>query len=133
MPAAGVMLSAWVDLECIGESMTTKDAADPILHKPALLEWAKLYLNGKDPRTPLASPLYADLAGLPPLLIQVGTSEVLLDDAARFALRAKRAGVNVTHEAWENMIHLWHFFAPMLDEGEQAVDQVGAFIRQHAA
>jgi epsilon-lactone hydrolase len=133
MPAAGVMLSPWIDLECIGESMTTKDAIDPLVHKPALVEWAKLYLNGKDPRTPLASPLYANLAGLPPLLIQVGTSEVLLDDAARFAARAKAAGVNATYEEWANMIHIWHFFAPILDEGQQAIEKVGAFIRQHAA
>lgn len=132
LPAAGALLSPWVDLEGIGESMTSKDSVDPIVHKAGLLEMAKAYLGGKNARTPLASPLYADLTGLPPLLIHVGTSETLLDDASRLAERAKKAGVNVTHEAWEGMIHVWHLFAPMLDEGQQALEKIGAFIRKHA-
>lgn len=132
LPAAGVLLSPWVDMEGIGESMKTNDAADPIVHKDALLGMAKAYLGGKDPRTPLAAPLYADLKGLPPLLIQVGTAETLLDDASRLADRAKKAGVNVTYEPWQNMIHVWHIFAPMLDEGQQAIDKIGAFVRKHA-
>ena len=132
VPAAGALLSPWVDMEGIGESMTTKDAADPMVHKEGLLGMAKAYLGGKDPRTPLAAPLYADLAGLPPLLIQVGTSETLLDDASRLAERAKKAGVNVTYEPWQNMIHVWQIFAPMLDEGQQAIEKIGAFVRKHA-
>ena len=132
VPAAGALLSPWVDLEGIGESMTTKDAADPMVHKEGLLDMAKAYLGGKNPRTPLAAPLYADLAGLPPLLIQVGTSETLLDDASRLAERAKKAGVNVTYEPWQNMIHVWQIFAPMLDEGQQAIEKIGAFVRKHA-
>ncbi|MGO9606022.1 MAG: alpha/beta hydrolase [Candidatus Binataceae bacterium] len=133
LAAAGVPMSPWVDLEGIGESMTSKAAADPIVQKSGLLNMAAAYLNGQNPRTPLAAPLYADLAGLPPLLIQVGTAETLLDDASRLAERAKKAGVNVTYEAWENMIHVWQLFAPMLDEGQQAIDKVGAFVRKHAA
>ncbi|MGO9452040.1 MAG: alpha/beta hydrolase [Candidatus Binataceae bacterium] len=133
LPAAGVPMSPWVDLEGIGESMTSKAAADPIVQKSGLLNMAAAYLNGQNPRTPLAAPLYADLAGLPPLLIQVGTAETLLDDASRLAERAKKAGVNVTYEPWENMIHVWQLFAPMLDEGQQAIDKVGAFVRKHAA
>jgi len=133
LPAAGVPMSPWVDLEGIGESMTAKAAADPIVQKSGLLNMAAAYLNGQNPRTPLAAPLYADLAGLPPLLIQVGTAETLLDDASRLAERAKKAGVNVTYEPWENMIHVWQLFAPMLDEGQQAIDKVGAFVRKHAA
>jgi acetyl esterase/lipase len=132
VPAAGALLSPWVDLEGIGESMTTKDAADPMVHKEGLLNMAKAYLGGHNPRTPLAAPLYADLAGLPPLLIQVGTSETLLDDASRLAERAKKAGVNVTYEPWQNMIHVWQLFAPMLDEGQQAIEKIGAFVRKHA-
>jgi monoterpene epsilon-lactone hydrolase len=132
VPAAGALLSPWVDMEGIGESMTTKDAADPMVHKEGLLGMAKAYLGGQNPRTPLAAPLYADLAGLPPLLIQVGTSETLLDDASRFAERAKKAGVNVTYEPWQNMIHVWQIFAPMLDEGQQAIEKIGAFVRKHA-
>ena len=133
MPAAGAPLSPWVDMEAIGDSMTSKSAADPIVQKPGLLNMAKAYLGGKDPRTPLAAPLYADLSGLPPLLIQVGTAETLLDDASRLAERAKKAGVKVTYEPWENMIHVWHLFAPMLDEGQQAIERVGEFVRQNAA
>ena len=132
LPAAGALLSPWVDMEGIGESMTSKDSVDPMVHKDGLLGMAKAYLGGQNPRSPLAAPLYADLAGLPPLLIQVGTSETLLDDASRLAERAKKAGVNVTYEPWENMIHVWQLFAPMLDEGQQAIDKIGAFVRKHA-
>jgi len=133
LPAAGVPLSPWVDLEGIGESITSKAAADPIVQKAGLLNMAAAYLNGQNSRTPLAAPLYADLSGLPPLLIQVGTAEILLDDASRLAERAKKAGVNVTYEPWEGMIHVWQLFAPLLDEGQQAIDKAGAFVRKHAA
>lgn len=132
LPAAGALLSPWVDMEGIGESMTSKDSVDPMVHKDGLLGMAKAYLGGQNPRSPLAAPLYADLAGLPPLLIQVGTSETLLDDASRLAERAKKAGVNVTYEPWQNMIHVWQLFAPMLDEGQQAIENIGAFVRKHA-
>src|SRR2546423_1566744 len=84
--------------------------------------------SGADPCTPLAAPLYADLHALPPLLIHVGTAETLLDDATRLAERAKAAGVNVTLEAWEDMIHVWHLFAPLLPEGQQAVERVGEYV-----
>lgn len=133
MPAAGVCLSPWVDLEGIGDSMTTKAGVDPMVQKEALLGMAKAYLGGKDPRTPLAAPLYADLSGLPPLLIQVGTAETLLDDAARIAERARKAGVNVTYQPWENMIHVWQLFASMLEEGQQAIERIGQFVRKNAA
>jgi acetyl esterase/lipase len=133
IPAAGVPISPWVDMEAIGESMTTNADNDPIVRKAGLLDLAKAYLGGKDPRTPLAAPLYADLSGLPPLLIQVGTAETLLDDASRLSERAKKAGVKVTYEPWENMIHVWHLFAPMLDEGKQAIERIGEYIRQHTA
>jgi len=131
MAAAGVPISPWVDMEAIGDSMTSKSAADPIVQKDGLLNMAKAYLGGKHSHTPLAAPIYADLSGLPALLIQVGTAETLLDDASRLAERAKKAGVNVTYEPWENMIHVWHLFAPMLDEGKQAIERAGAFIQKH--
>jgi epsilon-lactone hydrolase len=79
---------------------------------------AKLYLNGKSPRTPLATPLYANLSGLLPPLIQVGTAETLLDDSTRLAERARAAGVPVELEPWDTMIHVWQMFAHMLDEGQ---------------
>ena len=131
LPAAAVCLSPWVDMEGIGESMKTKAEADPIIQAEGLLKLAKAYLGDADPRTPLAAPLYADLSGLPPLLIQVGTAEVLLDDATRLAERARAAGVDVTLEPWEDMIHIWQFFAAMLPEGQQAIDRIGEFMRAH--
>ena len=100
LPAALACISPWVDLAVAGPSMETNASNDPIVSRPMLLGWAKLYLGDHDPRTPLASPLYADLRGLPPLLIQVGSAEVLLDDATRLAERASAAGVNATLEVW---------------------------------
>ena len=132
LPGGGACLSPWVDMEGIGESMTTKSDVDPIVQKAGLLQMAAAYLGGKAPRTPLAAPLYADLSGLPPLLIQVGTAETLLDDASRLAERARKAGVTVSYEPWESMIHVWHLFAPMLDEGQQAIDRIGEFVRKQA-
>ena len=119
LPAAGVCLSPWVDLECIGESMTTKAEVDPLVEREGVLEMAKAYLGETQPRTPLAAPLYADLRGLPPLLIQVGTAEVLLDDSTRLAERARSAGVEVVFEPWDDMIHMWHMFAAMLPRGNR--------------
>ncbi len=129
-PAAGVCISPWVDLEGLGESMTTKAQVDPLVGREGLLKWAKAYLGDADPRTPLAAPLYADLRGLPPLLIQVGTAETLLDDGTRLAERAKSAGVDVCLETWDDMIHVWHFFAAMLSEGQQAIDRIAEFMRE---
>ena len=130
LPAAGVCLSPWVDLEGIGGSMTTRADADAIVQREHLLAMAKAYLGDANPRTPLAAPLYADLTGLPPLLIHVGTAETLLDDSTRLAERARSAGVDVVLEPWEDMIHVWHFFASMLPEGQQALDRIGGFIRE---
>ena len=131
LPAAAVCLSPWVDMEGLGESMTTKAEADPMVNREDLIEGAQAYLDGADPRTPLAAPLYADLKGLPPLLIHVGTAETLLDDSTRLADRAKTAGVDVTLEPWDDMIHVWQFMASMLPEGQQAIDRIGDFIREH--
>jgi len=130
LPQAGICLSPWVDLECLGESWITKAEIDPIATRDGTLMLAKAYLGDTDPRTPLASPLYADLTGLPPLLIQVGTAECLFDDATRLADRARAAGVDVVLEPWDDMIHMWHSFAAILPEGQQAIDRIGQFIRQ---
>jgi monoterpene epsilon-lactone hydrolase len=110
LPACAWCSSPWVDLEAIGTSMTTKAPVDPLIQKPYLKELAALYLNGADARGPLVSPLYADLKGLPPLLIQVGSAETLLDDAVRLASVAGSADVRVTLEVWPDMIHAWHLF-----------------------
>ncbi len=131
LPAAVVCLSPWVDLECLGESLTSKDEDDLMINRDDILQMAGAYLGGAHPRTPLASPLYADLTGLPPLLIQVGTAEELLNDSTRLAERAQAAGVHVTLEPWVDMIHVWHTFAAILPEGQQAIDRIGAFTRKH--
>jgi epsilon-lactone hydrolase len=128
IPAAGVLLSPWVDLEGLGESMTTRVEADPVVRKEGLVGMAQAYLGGQDPKTPLAAPLYADLKGLPPLLIQVGDAETLLDDSTRLEARAKAAGVNTKLEVWPEMIHVWQLFASFLPEGQQAIDGIGKFI-----
>lgn len=131
LPAACVCISPWVDLEGNGESMTTRAGVDPIVQHEGILFMAKTYLSGADPRTPLAAPLYADLKDLPPMLIQVGTSEILLDDAKRLAARAKEAGMEVVLEIWDEMFHVWHFFSSLLPEGREAIDHIGQFIRRH--
>jgi acetyl esterase/lipase len=94
---------------------------------------ARIYLGDADPRQPTASPLYADMKGLPPLLIQVGDLETLLDDATRTAANAKAAGVDVTLEVWPEMVHVWHLFAPMVPEGREAIARIGQFMAQHTA
>jgi monoterpene epsilon-lactone hydrolase len=133
LPAAAVAVSPWVDMEALGKSMVSRAAADPLLQRDMLLEMARNYLGNADPRTPLASPIHADLAGLPPLLIQVGTAEVLYDDARRLAERAESAGVEVVLEPWEDMIHMWPAFAAMLPEGQQAIDRIGEFVQKHTS
>ncbi len=130
MPAAGVCFSPWIDLEGLGDSMDAKAEADPLVQREVLEWFAGFYLNGADPKSPLAAPLHADLAGLPALLIQVGTAETLIDDATRLAARAEAAGVAVTLDVWENMIHVWQLFAPLLSEGREAIAKAGAFIRE---
>lgn len=129
LPAAGVCLSPWVDLEGVGDSMTSRDAIDPMVHKAALVQMAAHYLNGADPRTPLAAPLYAALGGLPPLLIQVGEAETLFDDSTRFAEEAKAAGVEVTLQTWPELFHVFQAFS-MLPEAHQATDRIGTYIRE---
>ncbi|MFC1860774.1 alpha/beta hydrolase [Chloroflexota bacterium] len=133
LPAAGVCISPWADLECASASITDDVPKDERIVVENLLRMAKAYLGDADPRTPLASPINANLSGLPPLLIQVGTAEGLLDDANCLAERARAQGVDVTLESWEDMIHVWHSFAAVLPEGQQAIDRIGAFVRKHTA
>jgi len=129
MPAAGVCISPWVDMEATGESFTTNAHVDPSVSRERILNIAKVYLAGKNPRAPLASPLYADLHELPPLLSVVGSIETLLDDARAITERAQAAGVEAVLEIWDDMPHVWTHFAPILPEGQQAVDRIGDFIR----
>ena len=133
MPDGGVGISVWSDLAITGESIQTRSGVDPLITDDSMVtNMAAMYLGDADPETPLASPLYADYAGLPPLILQVGDHEVLLSDTTRVAERARAAGVEVTEEVWDEMFHVWHAFAPMLPEGQQAIDRIGEFINQHA-
>ena len=128
-PGCGWCISPWVDMEASGETMASKAAADPTVQKAGILDMARLYLNGADPRSPLASPIYADLTGLAPLLIQVGACETLLDDAIRLARLAGAADVYVDLQVWPEMIHVWHLFHPELKAGRRALDAGGDFVR----
>jgi acetyl esterase/lipase len=131
LPAAAALISPWTDMEGSGESMKTRAAADPMIRADGSHTAAKAYMGSGDPRNPLASPIHADLSGLPPMLIHVGDAEVLLDDSTRLAAKAEADGVDVTLEVWDEMIHVWHFFADRLPEGQQAIDRIGEFVRQH--
>jgi monoterpene epsilon-lactone hydrolase len=124
-PSGGWCISPWVDMEGIGDSMTGKAGEDPMVQKEPLLEMSALYLNGADPRSPLAAPIYADLRGIAPLYIQVGAAETLFDDAIRLARVAGAADVPVTLEIWPEMVHVWHLFHHTVTAGRRAI-AVGA-------
>jgi acetyl esterase/lipase len=128
LPGAAVLISPWTDLAGTGDSVRTKAAEDPMVTEEGLRMMAAAYLGGADARNPLASPLYADLRGLPPMLVQVGTAEILLDDSTRLAERAKAAGCECVLESWEDMVHVFPAF-PMLAESVQAIARIGDFVR----
>jgi acetyl esterase/lipase len=130
MPAAAFMISPWVDLALTGESLQTRAQVDPLSSCEGLHAAAQLYLAGRDPRDPRASPLYADMHNLPPLLIHAGDHEVLLSDATRLAAKAEVSGVEVRLEIWEEMWHVWHAWAADLPEAREAIERIGAFVRQ---
>jgi epsilon-lactone hydrolase len=130
-PACAVAISPWVDMAGTGATMATKAAVDPVVQRDGLLEWGALYLGGADVQTPLASPIYGDLAGIAPLLIQVGSEETLLDDAIRLAAVAGHAQVPVRLFIAPEMIHVWHFFHPMLAPARSAIADAGAFVAAH--
>lgn len=130
LPAAAICLSPWTDLACTGESMKSKAESDPFITPEGCKFMADKYLKGADPYNPLASPLYANLKGLPPMLIIVGTSEILLEDSILFAKRAKAAGVDVKLDIWEDMIHVFPAFAGFVPESRQAVEKIGEFIQK---
>jgi len=131
LPAAAVCISPWTDLSLSGESMTTNARVDVMLNYQTLKQSAGYYLNGVNANMPLASPLFADLHNLPPLLIQVGTDEIILSDATRVAEKARVAGVDVTLKVWESMQHEWQFAADFVPEGRQAIEHIGVFMQRH--
>lgn len=129
LPAAVVAISPWTDLAITGPSAQA-GASDPMMDASALGPMAAEYLAGADPRDPYASPLYGDLHGLPPILIQVGDDEILRDDATRMAEKLEKAGCPVTLEIWPRMPHVWHAFAPIMPEARRAISRIGEFVRQ---
>ena len=133
LPGCAWLVSPWVDLEMTGASMDEKDTVDPLIHRDYLEELAGAYLAGTSAREPLASPLHADLAGLPPILIQVGSAETLLDDAVRIARRLGAVDVATSLEIWPHMIHAWPLWAARLTSGRMAIASAGAFINEHLA
>jgi len=131
MPACGVTISPWVDLEATGDSMQSKSAEDPMVQRSMIQHMGQTYVPNGDLKNPLAAPLHASLEGLPPLLIQVGSRETLLDDAVRMGKKAEDDGVDVTLDVWDGQVHVFQIFASRLDEGELAIKQLGAFVRKH--
>ncbi len=129
LPVCAALVSPWIDLEASSESLINRSSRDPIVQKRLLLWMAHLYLKGADPKDPCASPIRADLRGLPPTLVQVGTAETLFDDSIQIAERLHAAGVKVKLSVWPNMIHVWPMFTPFLSEGREACAEIGDFIK----
>jgi monoterpene epsilon-lactone hydrolase len=129
MPRAAVAISPWTDLALTGRSLHTNAKADPMMDVRNLPAYAAHYLGGADPRHPYASPLYGNPSGLPPVLIQVGSDEILRDDAVRMAERLRDAGGDVKLEEWPRMPHVWHHYARIIPEGRHAIERIGAFVR----
>lgn len=132
LPACAWLISPWTDLTMSGSTLLTKAIADPLIHKEYLNELASAYLPpGIDRKDPRVSPLYADFGNFPPMLIQIGSDETLLDDATRLAARAGAAAVAVTLEIWPHMIHAWPLWNARLEDGRRALASAGSFIRAH--
>jgi len=129
LPGAGWCISPWVDMEALGKSFVDRAHTDPTVQKAGIQEMAGMYLGTANPRSPFAAPVYGDLRGLPPLLIQVGAAETLLDDALLLAREAGKADVMVDLQIWPEMIHVWHLFHPMLAAGRRAIASGGSFVR----
>jgi acetyl esterase/lipase len=133
LPACAWLASPWTDLTMSGATLATKDAVDPLIHKAYLEELAAAYAGAHDRRDPLISPLFADLKGFPPVLIQVGSAETLMADATRFAEAAGAADVAVTLQIWPHMIHAWMMWNARLGDGREALAQMGAFVARWMA
>jgi epsilon-lactone hydrolase len=132
LPGCAWLISPWTDLTMSGSTLSSKEAVDPLIHKQYLNELADAYLPPEmDRKDPRVSPLYADLRGFPPTLIQVGSDETLLDDSTRFATLAGAADVRVTLEIWPQMIHAWPLWNAHLEPGRRALANAGAFVRDH--
>ncbi len=131
LPAGAVCISPWADLTFTGDSMIAKDKVDAMLGRGSLSWFADQYLAGQDAAQPLASPIFADLENLPPILIQVGSNEVLLDDAIRLNKALKKAAGDVTLEVWDGQMHVWHLMSTIVPEGKHAINVIGTFVKTH--
>ena len=129
LPAAAVCISPMTDLACTGETFHTNK--DVLLTAKFALLMSRHYVGNEDPRSPLISPHYGNMMGLPPLLVHAGEDEILLSDAERLADNARNAGVNVRLAVWPRMWHVWHIWGPHLPEAKQAVDAIGDYVREH--
>jgi epsilon-lactone hydrolase len=132
LPAAALLFSPWTDLAATGDTLVTHDGLDPMFHGVAIGRAAKLYLADTPATHPYVSPLYADFDGLPPLFMQAGSTEVLLDDTRRVADKARAAGVSVELEIWPDMPHVWQLYAPFVPEARTALDRAAGFVRRVA-
>ena len=132
LPVAAMLMSPWTDLAATGTSYVSRAEADPIHQRPMILALAKNYLGGQgDPCDPLVSPLYADLAGLRPLFMQVGDRETVLAYSVMFADLARGAGVDVHLEVWDGMIHVFQMFGAELPEAHRAIASIAQFLDRH--
>jgi monoterpene epsilon-lactone hydrolase len=125
-------MSPWTDLALTGNSMETRAEADPLATRQALATTARLYLGKNDPRDPRASPLYGDLAGLPPILIHVGEDEVLLDDSTRYGDLVGKKGGTCQVNVWEGMVHVFPSNVSVLHAAKAALDDVGEFLKRRS-
>ena len=130
LPSTGVLISPWLDLSSSGNSITKNERVDPVINRETLNSFANNYLNGALPTTHLASPLFAELNDLPPILLQVGDMEMLLDDSIRLKEKAADYNTQVELKIWKKMIHVWHIFAPILPEGQAAIIEISSFIKK---
>ncbi|MDX2970757.1 alpha/beta hydrolase [Kribbella solani] len=133
MPAGVVLFSPWTDVTLTGPSIDTRGEYDPLFNRPIMEDYAAMYLGGADAADELASPLRADLSGLPPLLVQVGSAEVLLDDALRLVARAAEQEVDVSLDVVAGAPHVFQYFAGFLPEADEALDRAATFIRHRLA
>ena len=128
LPAAVVCLSPWTDLALTGQSHTTKAKAEAILNKDVLHEWALCYTDESNLTNPLVSPVHGDFHGFPPLLIQVGSEEILLDDSTLLAEKARSAGVDVILKIWDGMWHVWQALGDLIPENKKTFEEIGEFV-----
>ena len=130
LPAGAVVLSPWTDLTNSVPSRISNDAADDMLKAEFCVPVSEMYRAGADPQDPLVSPLFGDYAGMPPLLVHVSDTEILLDDSLQVVDKARAAGVLVELEVWSRLPHVWHITAPFVPEAREAIAQIGAFVKR---